>query len=152
GGPHGALDRTHPAADAAPRRRGRLARDVRRELHGSAAGARGAGVPCRGARGAAAGALRRVRRVDGGLRPSALRGNEAGLIASAGAASITGGMGAATRTAVVTGPTRGLGLECVRSLARVPGWHIVLASRDEAGEGTGARGGGAGGAGGRGNR
>ena len=42
-------------------------------------------------------------------------------------------MGAATRTAVVTGPTRGLGLECVRSLARVPGWHIVLASRDEAG-------------------
>jgi NAD(P)-dependent dehydrogenase (short-subunit alcohol dehydrogenase family) len=38
-----------------------------------------------------------------------------------------------TRTAVVTGPTRGLGLECVRSLAAVPGWHIVLASRDEAG-------------------
>ena len=42
-------------------------------------------------------------------------------------------MSAATRTVVVTGPTRGLGLECVRSLAAVPGWHIVLASRDEAG-------------------
>ena len=39
----------------------------------------------------------------------------------------------ARRTAVVTGPTRGLGLECVRALAGVPGWHIVLASRDEAG-------------------
>jgi len=42
-------------------------------------------------------------------------------------------MSAAVRTAVVTGPTRGLGLECVRSLAGVPGWRIVLASRDEAG-------------------
>ena len=39
----------------------------------------------------------------------------------------------ARRTAVVTGPTRGLGLECVRALAGVPGWHVVLASRDEAG-------------------
>jgi light-dependent protochlorophyllide reductase len=35
------------------------------------------------------------------------------------------------RTAVVTGPTRGLGLECVRSLAGVPGWRVVLACRDE---------------------
>ena len=35
------------------------------------------------------------------------------------------------RTAVVTGPTRGLGLECVRALAGVPGWHIVLGCRDE---------------------
>jgi light-dependent protochlorophyllide reductase len=39
----------------------------------------------------------------------------------------------ARRTAIVTGPTRGLGLECVRALAGVPGWHVVLASRDEAG-------------------
>jgi len=38
---------------------------------------------------------------------------------------------AGTRTAVVTGPTRGLGLECVRALAGVPGWHVILACRDE---------------------
>lgn len=42
-------------------------------------------------------------------------------------------MRAATRTAIVTGPTRGLGLECVRALAGVPGWHVVLACRDEDG-------------------
>ena len=40
-------------------------------------------------------------------------------------------MSVATRTALVTGPTRGLGLECVRALAAVPGWRVVLACRDE---------------------
>jgi light-dependent protochlorophyllide reductase len=39
-------------------------------------------------------------------------------------------MSVATRTAVVTGPTRGLGLECVRALAAIPGWHVILACRD----------------------
>ena len=42
-------------------------------------------------------------------------------------------MRGAPHTAVVTGPTRGLGLECARSLAGVPGWHVVLACRDEDG-------------------
>lgn len=42
-------------------------------------------------------------------------------------------MSAAPRTAVVTGPTRGLGLECARALAAMPGWHVVLACRDEEG-------------------
>jgi len=40
-------------------------------------------------------------------------------------------MSGGTRTAVVTGPTRGLGLECVRALAGVPGWHVIMACRDE---------------------
>ena len=39
-------------------------------------------------------------------------------------------MSAGTQTAVVTGPTRGLGLECARALAGVPGWRVILACRD----------------------
>lgn len=35
-----------------------------------------------------------------------------------------------TRTAIITGASAGLGLECARTLARDPSWHLVLPVRD----------------------